>query len=360
MEAADNNEFFESQWRQAFDGASVPPSPMVWERVEARLATQKEGKYRKAIFYYRWVAAAMTTVAVGLGVALLLNGTSSLVENEVAGNAKENVVNSQVAQNPELRDMKMENEVASTTSTLNKEDKPDFYQKDTKSFLAATTVGNSGSEATRPVAIPAEETSAPGENTFDAAIPAVTGIFRSERLVSDLSKLEVNHLYGVVRPMQRKKREIGDQPLLAGLGVGSGTFNPNYGFRSGGSLFASASADEASLVAQNSGELKTNDFNTANGLVGAVSSRGYNESNTQGGTFSFGASIGKRIFRKILLHTGLQYGRYNSNGSTNLVLNDESNNKRYALNQVSLLSDDILEVFSSSQYSYDGERTKIT
>jgi hypothetical protein len=360
MEAADNNEFFESQWRQAFDGASVSPSPMVWERVEARLATQKEGKYRKAIFYYRWAAAAMTTVAVGLGVALLLNGTSSLVENEIAGNAKENVVNSQAPQSPELRDMKMENEVASTTSTLNKEDRPDFYQKDTKPSLAVATVGNSSSEATSRVAIPIDETSAPGENTFDVAIPAVAGIFRSERLVSDLSKLEVNHLYGVVRPMQIKKRQMGDQPLLAGLGVGSGTFNPNYGFRSGGSLFASASADEASLVAENSGELKTNDFNTANGLVGAASSRGYNESNTQGGTFSFGASIGKRIFRKILLHTGLQYGRYNSNGSTNLVLNDESNNKRYALNQVSLLSDDIQEVFSSSQYSYDGERTKIT
>jgi hypothetical protein len=357
MEAADNNEFFESQWRQAFDGASVTPPPMVWERVEARLATQKEGKYRKAIFYYRWAAAAMTTVAVGLGAALWLNGTSSIAEQEVASAAAMEATATEQAQTPELREMKMENEIASSGPSAIED-----YQRNGGSKSGTPTLA-SVAAVSAPSGRPAAEAplfSEEGENTFETSIAAVTGIFRSEKLISNLSKIEVDHLYGVVRPTQKKRKELGDAPLLAGLGIGSGTFDPNYGFRSGGGLFNNASADETSLIASSTTGAKSNDFNYQNGLAGASTVRGYNESNGQGGTFSFGASVGKRIFRRLLLQTGLQYGRYNSNGTTNLVLNDKSNNKRYALNQTSLANESVQDVFATSQYSYEGEPTRIT
>ncbi len=355
MEAADNNEFFESQWRQAFDGASVTPPPMVWERVESRLASQKEGKYRKAIFFYRWTAAAMTTVAVGLGAVLMLRSPSTVMEAEIAENTGQMPVPTNATDKMQAREMKLENALASTSTLLMKEDSNDNGREE-KAAIPIAMDGHRSEQNSEAAALLVNGASAAlVEDAFDVAIPPVSGIYESKKLVSALSVLEVDHLYGVARPITGRKKMISDQPLVAGLGIGSGTFNPNYGFRSGGGLFNAVSVDEsASLASKNS-----SDFNEANGMSSS-SARGYNESNDQGGSFAFGASIGKRIFRKLLLQTGLQYGRYNSNGSTNVVLKDESNDKRYALIQASLVSDNVQDVFSTSQFSYEGENTKLT
>lgn len=363
MEAADNKEFFESQWRQAFDGASVTPPPMVWERVEARLATQKEAKYKKAIFYYRWAAAAMTTVAVGLGAVLLINGRFVSSEATVA-DAAPSVEKTDVP-TANLFQMQLqlpESSLGTAVPELMDEPmKP--LSSNSRAALIAQAAGSSEQVAAlagAPAGIVSDQDES-AVNDFSTPVLAVLGIHESAALASNLGKVAVDRLYGVARPVPARRVLAEDQPLIAGLGLGSGTFDPNYGYRSGGSgLFNASSADEGLAVTGNDySDPRFEAFNSAAGLRAGTNS-GPRENNTQGGSFSVGGSIGKRIFRRLLVHTGINYGRYNSNGSTSLVLNDETNSKRYALNQASFNSGSVQEVLSSSQYTYESEAADVT
>lgn len=363
MEAADNKEFFESQWRQAFDGASVTPPPMVWERVEARLATQKEAKYKKAIFYYRWAAAAMTTVAVGLGAVLLINSRFVSSEAAVAAVApvheKAEVSTADPFHTqPRLPESSL---AAALPELLDEPLKP--LSDNSKVALIAQAAG-SNEQIAALGGVPAGTVSGEDEsavNDFSTPILTVSAIHQSAALASNIGKVAVNRLYGVARPVPAKRRLVENQPLIAGLGLGSGTFDPNYGYRSGGSgLFNASSADEGlALTGNDYSDPRFEAFNSAAGLRAGASSSP-RENNTQGGSFSVGGSIGKRIFRRLLVHTGINYGRYNSNGSTSLVLNDETNSKRYALNQASFNSGSVQDVLSSSQYTYESEAANVT
>ncbi len=63
---------FEGMWSDAFEGKEMKPSPELWQKLDNHLANQESKKYRKGIFFYKWVAAAsvvLLLVASGLYIA---------------------------------------------------------------------------------------------------------------------------------------------------------------------------------------------------------------------------------------------------------------------------------------------------
>jgi len=367
MEAADNRGLFESQWREALEGAKVPAPPMVWEKIEAQLATQKEGKYKKMIFFYRMTAAAMTTIAVGLGTVMLFN--SSPLQNE------QNIAATELQAPPsEENGAGVTSSATESVAKITEAARQAIPSRHTESagYQAESTNEPQAYVASSEGQFPSPASADEGDADMHSQsaimsrqnklleMPTIQPIFANTDLESAVQELSVDHLYGVARPVLSNKRERNSYPLVAGLGLGAGSFDPNYGYRSGGNgllNFASASTSEASLVVADESS-KNAEFGSATNLP-INSSRTYNESHSQGGSFAFGANIGKRIFKRLIVHTGIQYGRYNSNGNTSLQLTDNTNNKTYAVNQASLRSAEVQDVYSNGNFSYDEEHTGV-
>lgn len=62
---------WESQWREAFDGAEEPPASHVWKNIESNLAIQESGKYRRGFLFYRAIAATLLLLIAGLSWYIL-------------------------------------------------------------------------------------------------------------------------------------------------------------------------------------------------------------------------------------------------------------------------------------------------
>lgn len=396
MEAADNKEHFENQWRQAFDQAGMAPPPMAWHKIEATLATQKEGVYKKTIFYYRLAAAAMATVAVGLGAALLFNSDEAnrqdyriASESVRYQNELKEETSSSATARPGQAGEEMEDVNASEKGSLakgepeaksgmgnelpkGKEMAPGFdsggsggapglvaANEDHEQVKAASGYTGGGPVKGSGMVAASEHTLAE-KDVF--SLPGLTARPVAE-IPTKVEVLSVSHLYGVARPVIRNKEASGDQPLLASVGLGAGSFDPNYSFsnnRNSAFLSGSGNADRTGFsVAPGGAETVSDQFNSSNGLS-TQNARGYNENYNQGGAFSVGVGVGKRLFKRLLVHTGLYYGRFNSSGSTNLILTDSASDKRYAVNTASLYNEDVQNVYGNGNYSYRSEETGVT
>ena len=397
MEAADNKEHFENQWRQAFDQASMAPPPMVWHKIEATLATQKEGVYKKTIFYYRLAAAAMATVAIGLGAALLLNSDeanqqdyriaseSVIYQNELKEETSSSAAVERGQTGKQMKDVKAsekgslakgEREARSGTEIelpQRKEIAPGFAPPSGSGGDSGLVAANEDDEQMKAASGYTSRDPMKGSGMVAASVQTLAekDLFSMPGLASrpvaeiptKVDVLSVSHLYGVARPVIRNKEASGDQPLLASIGVGAGSFDPNYSFsniRNSAFLSGSGNVHRAGFsVAPGGAETVSDQFNASNGLS-TQNARGYNESYNQGGAFSVGASVGKRLFKRLLVHTGLYYGRFNSSGSTNLILTDSASDKRYAVNTASLYNEDVQNVYGNGNYSYRSEETGVT
>lgn len=367
MEAADNKEHFESQWRQAFEGAAITPPPMVWQKIEASLATQKESGYKKKIFFYQVAAAAMAVLAAGLGALMLVNSEApeqeqlsgrTLVVQDISpiGKTADKPATPGPANAERLADMKATEAGAAGASSGDSFSGNGTTFSESRNALALAANDN---EAEAPVFSGFVKGSAATER-IEMKFEGITARSGKE-LESNVKALKVSHLYGVARPVVGAREKIENQPLLASLGVGAGSFDPNYRFRSGSSNLmntSGAAAYSAVSLAPAGAESTSDRFNQFNGLQ-TNHSRSYREQYSEGGSFSIGGGVGKRIFRKILLHTGLYYGRSSSSGSTDLVLNDSSSNRKFAVNQAALYDQSVKEIYESGSYSYRGEFTNV-
>ena len=108
---------FEDQWKQAFEGKEVSPSPNVWKGIDAHLANQQAGNYRRTAIFYRWVAAASVVILLGWTGYYLVNrtedSTGGIAINEDATSGTED----QRTSITELEDPALENgnELAQST-----------------------------------------------------------------------------------------------------------------------------------------------------------------------------------------------------------------------------------------------------
>jgi hypothetical protein len=80
---------FEQEWREAFEGAEMPPSAHLWKGIEAELANNESGYYRKRLLFFKLMAAASVALAMVLSGMWIYTSYSPMGLHEPASTLAE-------------------------------------------------------------------------------------------------------------------------------------------------------------------------------------------------------------------------------------------------------------------------------
>ncbi len=337
MEGSEMKDNFEKQWAEAFENAESSPSPHVWKNISHELANQQVSGYKKRLFWFQLAAAASLVLAAALG-ALYFFSNNELQHQQIA-QEQQTIENKQpmtisesdaVTSNEGEKDTNKSNISASKSSQVaateknirNTAESPSQQSKDTgliggdpknevqlANFMSETDASDNNTESNIQETIPLNIIIDKENMEAYATLSFVDIKEIDEQRFVEMSQLpaffyKVPITARAEEVITGEKREIAS--LFAGINVGSGSFDPNFGAPMG-------AADESFAIA---------DFEDA-GLSNSANLP-LQERNTPGVAFSFGLDVGKQISDKWVLQSGLQYGQYTVNSNTNLVFSTNS------------------------------------
>lgn len=323
------NRKFEDSWREAFHGKEMSPSSELWNNLDAHLANKEAKKYRKGIFFYKWVAAAAVFFAFGLGIYSYvefgnnktkladekeINSSNEKDENSITGKDSENVVHGletdgqekMVAlSNPEnkenasnivvdVNEPTVSNKINSTNNNVN------FINQDQLGSVVtneATTERHALSDI--------EKNLLAFMNGKGLALTSVE--LKNPDLVINKFVIFAND------PFKKTTDNLKD--VWAGIDVAGGQFDPNVPSGDGAISSLNGQADFRSAFNQSF------------------------ESVTPGSSYSFNVNVGKKIAKRWMLQSGLSYLNYSSHTTTNTYFVDNNNLKTAAFYNLS--SDDL-------------------
>ncbi len=321
-----SNRKFEDSWRAAFHGKEMSPSSELWNNLDAHLANKEAKKYRKGIFFYKWVAAAAVLIAFGLGIY-------SYVE---FGNDKTQLVDKIEVNN----DRNSKTEISSENDTkelANSEQGKTTDQKYNESL--SSIASNSGASAeSEPISINATNDLGRNVSQGQSSLPIVihelptlqqkTAALGDRNLLAfmdsrglTLTSLELEHPDLVINkfvifaddPFKKTIDNLKD--VWAGIDVAGGQFDPNVLSGDGAIASLNGQADFRAAFDQSF------------------------ESVTPGNSYSFNVNVGKKIAKRWMVQSGLSYLNYSSNTTTHTYFVDNNNLKTAAFYNLS--SDDL-------------------
>ncbi|MEM8895642.1 MAG: hypothetical protein AAGC88_13755, partial [Bacteroidota bacterium] len=337
MEGSKREKDFESLWAERFANAEVEPAEHVWKNISGELANSQVGTYKKRLVYYKWAAAASLILAFTLGVLYYTQSTLStseqiLAESNTNTTTESNLLNdSEPSQNNSERASKGNESLAQTReeefSTLENRANQNLITEASDGLQYETQgLGNEGNSIMLADNNNEEDfENGDNENFSDnnsgvsnnQAIAIVDEDLEEELgyLIISLKSLEENSIlmltalpdkiYSVpvyANAFGEDDDSNTQRGLWAGINLGSGNFDPNYGAPTG-------NTDEALAVEE--AFAPALDANTA-GLP-------LQEESRPGPTIEVGIDVGKPVGDKWVLQSGLRYGRYTVNSETNLV-----------------------------------------
>ncbi|MDN5214080.1 hypothetical protein QQ020_18535 [Fulvivirgaceae bacterium BMA12] len=337
---------FEKAWQDAFDGKELSPSPELWKNLDRHLANQETKKYRKGIFIYKWVAAAAVVIALGVSAVYFYNTYTTdtpqmsevqpvdqPINEQTAENSRQNKAPG-ITQESALTDNATNTEEASslksagkakagadkqnakaTQRTLGKEIASDHKggqdgrdQGDQRGlagngeqglYAVSTPLDNEKTDQPAnvyPTAIGGNEAHGQNQNAINQLTAKGAYFDQLEPSVGDVAMQKVINYED--DPFKKKRDEAYEESLWAGINVSSGYFDPNFASDRGGAVEAN------SLPFGFFSDSELSQDNVA-------------QSNSGGQSFSFGFNMGKRITKKWVLQSGINYLNYSAGGSTN-------------------------------------------
>lgn len=350
---------FESIWAERFAEAEAAPAAHVWKNISGELANRQVGSYKRRVFYYQWAAAASLFIALVLGALYFTTGPTGknndqIVEAPVV--VEKNPSSTAMTQpTEEFNHTRNTNPIASigptNESLMSNEDQRGTTAASDKLLSDGSTERSVITELPIDNSILLTEIPQENEQSKDLAIEPSTIInsqddllFLSHQIAKSTGAQWLAEatavpeiIYGVpiYGNAHQEKDEKNNQSLWAGLNLGSGNFDPNYGPPSG-------SLDESSLVAQDARGIDRI-TNTNAGLP-------LREESNSGPSIAVGIDVGKSVGKRWVLQSGLTYGRYRVNSNTNLVFSS-ANQKAVPLsfqNREALFSEEEVTVISES------------
>ena len=279
MEAQDKN-YFENAWRNAMEGANVPPDAHVWEGIEKTL-DGKAGK-GKLVFMIKFAIAASFLFAMSTATFLFVNNYQSpedrLSQNQSPGEAQ--------TIDPQIKDgvkapQKMETESSVQGGQSNEPD------------AAHATISQMNEASATP------QTDTNEENYLLSSFAAdwlegIREIFISEEQEPEVIALEkVPYL-----PAYSGKRST--QASWAGL---------NF---SGGSM--------SNVPGEAVSNFQVADFENTTGAIQVART----ETNTPGNSVNIGFGVGKKVGSRWLVQGGLNFSRRNATGTSNVIASGNS------------------------------------
>lgn len=323
---------FESAWAERLSNAEAQPAEHVWKSISGELANQQIGSYRKRAIYYKWAAAACLVIAAALG-ALYYNNSFNATNHDLVANTQ-NTDQEVPARSGQPSRPADSNETSEKLPSVSSDDltnkgqvalnEINDAQNDTGVSIGIETIDQEPARINDKESAPAlsilvadlpmdDEIVPYDENNSKFELSDIVEIFPlAHHSAKDISLDELmgvvnlpDRIYGVpIYGNAENKEEENERELLwAGLNMGSGSFDPNYGPPTGSVNESALSSEDAFAPAL--------DANTA-GLP-------LREESNSGPSISVGIDVGTAIGKRWVVQTGLSYGRFRVNTNTNLV-----------------------------------------
>lgn len=313
---------FDRQWEDVFRDAERTPAEGVWDKIDSALSKEEAGYFKKRAFFYKLLAAASIAFAMGVGIFSINYYLDDNAE-QIALQNSENNKNSDITTNnqtlaleskPQNSDQNLEenqilnkNEVFSEGVTLTQFDNQEPVFKEAE-LTSGVLLNNEDSDAQDNF----------GGRDYPQELLSLNDIQPKGISLSAREEMmfAMDHIYLIpIMPKgsskKNKEKEFG--LFRAGLDFSSGVFDPN--FQQGGDVFASSgfmtNAADARVESFND---QLASFNTANKAFAVARSTG---AETQSEVaFSYGANVGFKLTKRIILQTGIAYRKANTTTST--------------------------------------------
>ncbi len=332
---------FEDKFRQVFEGAENPPPEGVWDKIDAALSKGEAARLRKRAAWYKLLAAASVAFALGVGIfsvnhMLSVDQPESLASQQ-KGQSQNTISEDQVqsAKNipdeisndentgiesakvqGELNDRNIAYETLSTSSTIPSQ--PSGSKKSSESHEPTVSDSWENYDNISNIDNRGEPEILLAENDDQMVNREILGFRSLAPLGVDAEQEEniytLDHIYyvpyipsGAFKKSKKGQSDSKGPILLAGLDFSAGRFDPK--FQSGTSSVAGGGAYYSSLNPGATHDQLTT-FNTANKDFLVVRSAG--EEVEPEFTYSYGANVGVRIVKRLVIQTGFEYRKANS------------------------------------------------
>ncbi len=334
---------YEQQWKQAFEQAELKPSDDLWENIDGALTRQESGKYRRGFFFYRAVAAVALLVLAGLGLYTANDYLLHRQDNTVSSATDQPAAESTLPAQP----LSPEAPVASRGGTQSAQETDPAGQVAAPDHAAATPLAGQGSLSDGAVALANPKAKARATVAAPVGLPDNTQQAREDgasvRQAVAVSYIasrgieaipppgmawvqEVDQLYLVPNPYVKDPRKEADRTVFfAGLTLAGNYFDPNI------SAQPSVSVLENALTAGDynyNAPLSMADAKTSNSWA-TTQSAGVR--NTPDISLSYAAQVGMHLTKHLSLESGIGYGRFNTQTSTNWSIQNAQSDQKSPL-----------------------------
>jgi hypothetical protein len=340
MKGLNDRTEFENEWQKAFDNAEAEPSQEVWTGINAFLANNEATHYKRKAFYYKLVAAASITIAVGLGVWGVLGRFSN--DPQVAGQEirefsgkPSSGPQDAIALADQMEDSGMNNMTEGSSTVARgavSENRAAMTQQD--QHVAGRALGTM-------VAATQDEVAISDSQEREGALLSWIEKKGTIELASGLAPrtthinkvMDLRAFYAAIKP----KQKAAASNLWAGVSFSGGNFNPEFSSKPG------LSGNFNNYIVSSGSFSQSNSWYRADNLAGLTpaylksdarefnqASQDINMDSDPGLSYSFGFNLGGRISNKFVWQSGLSYARRMTNSSTSFFVLD-SENKVYPL-----------------------------
>jgi len=352
MKNIDNKSDFERQWEDAFRDVEMSPPEHVWDKIDSTLSQQEAGYFRRKAFYFKLLAAASIAFALGVG-AISMNYYLKQEDASLAQQSIEIDTSSDMIYNDPLTSTSVDSEQLESATTT--------YED---SNLASANNSSDGKVSLALIDEEVEEnynaSFAPEVNVLNKAednrmdnVPYLTSN-RNEVDLKEIAGLnidsksseeyyyQIDHIYLIPimpRGSSKSRKEVERGIFTAGLDFSTGVFDPNFEQSGGGAVFASSGFSAVADTRVESYNDQLTSFNTTNKDFLLVRSAG-NETQPEI-AFSYGANVGFKLSRRVVLQTGVAYRIANTTVTTTGYIAEQGNSSR-------------IPIVASYQYQLDG------
>ena len=326
---------FEREWEEKFSKAEMTPADSVWDKIDAQLSKEEAGYFKKRAFLFELLAAA--SIAFALGVVGF--SISYYLDNE----DQQNIAQSN---DPEMIDENIATVEEGTELNQVMEEPYLEPQIADASPQIDEQVGGDNSNSNNDqitILVDQKDTELTSENKYGNGEAANSSVFAREDQEFDLAAISplgpqlvaneevvytIDHIYLIPimpRGASKAQKKKFDQEFIAGLDFSTGLFDPN--FQQGGSLVNrggnSSSFASARVESINDQIVPLNATNKDFLLV-----RSMGQKTEADVSYSYGANMGFRLSKRILLQTGFSYRKANATTSTTGYFQDMDNNEQ--------------------------------
>lgn len=394
---------FENEWTDVFEGAEITPPTSVWSNVRAEIAAGQARKQSGLVTYWRWMAAASVALLIGVGIGSYYYSQDVIQKFQVLSLREQNLLRDIAILEEEYCETEIlsllaeqnvapikenenrekgENHIANLITTTNEAQLEKPSQIKNEAIISSSILEEQEAVAQAivvdEIAKPTKEvmTNSPqnliknlskivvseslttlenDDNTImnhemvnTSMTPHILEALKTDLLTEvkpDIQPRKVPNMMEIIKMQQGVKKD--SRGMWAGLSIGGGSFDSNIG-RDGSTSNSIALLDEFVQGL------------TEDGQPILLNARDVNQTTSETPAFSYAisADFGKQIGRKTFIQGGVEYSRYSSSATSNIMTNDINNESqaflRYentaALAKGSLTATDSYDLSNSFQY----------